>query len=109
MIQKYRKQSAEWMGYKLIIREPSGPNRLEYENGEWIWEHDWRPNQDYNQIAMIEDKLYEEGRTVVQYNTKNLHSCLIEKWNGDELGYCVNKKDKRIAFMKAFMEYIKTK
>ncbi len=112
MIQEYRKQSAEWMGFKVDSQVEEGcfwfgkfPETLQM----------WHPDQSHDQMAMIEDKLIEKGWGISYvYCRVNLGNDFNE-WgvrffrnnkNSDVLGV---DKDKRIAFMKAWMEYIKTK
>jgi len=107
-IQQYRKDSAEWMEI--------GALESKYAEGLWYMEDgipiDWHPDKDYNQMAMMEDKLIEEGLgiQITYYHQMKKWGIQIYK-TGMSVGvgksYSGTDKDKRIAFMKAFMEYYK--
>ena len=115
LIQEYRKRSAEWIGLHIHSMSSIGGNlkwiKVEIDGKVY----DWQPDINYNQMAMIEDKLIKKGYEV-RYE---LHSgemvATIEKWGmsqtieHNEYFSESDDSDKRIAFMKAFMEYLKSK
>jgi len=116
MKQEYRKASAGALGFTQwgdprleIYREPLTDEEVVR------FHRPWQPDRDHNQMAMIEDKLIKKGYEV-RYE---LHSgemvATIEKWGmsqtieHNEYFSESDDSDKRIAFMKAFMEYLKSK
>ncbi len=103
MIQEYRKQSAEWMGMtnvKIVEDEVTEVDPFSL----------WQPDRDHNQIAMIEDKLKEQEHDLqATFQEKEWQYRIMYeegKFYHEREGY---DNDKRIAFMKAFMECLKQK
>ena len=88
-IQQYRQDSAKWMGLEYV--------------GQWKW----KPDQDHNQMAMMEDKLIEEGYTISIVrddggtNVTIFNDTLIEN---QAVETCSDER-KEIAFMRAWTEY----
>ena len=106
-IQQYKKQSAEWMGSetRIII----GALHL-FINDEWV---EWKPDLKENayQRELIEDRLVEKGCRILtdQYPPETIVFIYPDGIRGPE-DHCIGTRDKSksIAFMKAFMLYIKT-
>ena len=113
MKQEYRKQSAEWMGLKeekILTGQYAGLSWVRYPNGDNI-AGAWQPDIDHNQMAMMEDKLRDEniGIEMKSWGKDNpWHVMLWKEGYKYEIADATDK-DKRIAFMKAFVEYIKQK
>jgi len=106
-IQQYRKASAEWMGVKEHKIIGGGtfiqyPNKVTDLGG-------WHPDQDHNQMAMMIDKLRENGCQISFYCHKDIYMCRIthdpsmenetELWGNETM---------LIIFMKAWSKYYKS-
>ena len=94
-IEQYRKDSADWMGLEYV--------------GQWKW----KPDQDHNQMAMMEDKLIEEGcetycsihRTSLTKTVQYDYRIVNDKTDNRAIN--ISQESKCIAFMKAWSEYYK--
>ena len=100
-IQEYRKASAEALGYKTRNHYYSNESRATYhkypEPAPVCDVEDWQPNKKANQMLMVWE-LMKNNMT----GTSILYE-MIKEWL-----YAPNS-DIKLATMKAFMEYIKTK
>ncbi len=108
-IQEYRKVSVVKLGIKHhILSQFKSQIIIVKINGGWV---EWHPDIDLNQMGMIEDQLIEQGCTILtrrhkKYSRVSMHGCP----NPNKLGVvdCESEnKSKPIAFMKAFMKYVK--
>ncbi len=114
MIQEYRKQSAEWMGFRIVRVEVSvGLTTSYYYKGkkEICSVHEWNPDFKRNayQRELIEDKLIEDGVNVNILNDDEGRTVIFYEILRGEL-ICTQRetdKSKSIAFMKVFMEFLK--
>ena len=117
MIQEYRKASAEALGGEIYLEVPSQQKGYYMINGHIIF---WHPDTDLNQMGMIEDWLTkDQQRDVIQYTMWIRDGKVREEWYlkytcainerhyNDFLVHNESEESKSIAFMKAFMEYIK--
>ena len=105
-ITEYRKASAEALGLlESIFNDDDDlfdPFRL------------WHPDKDLNQMGMVEDWLIEQHLDVkLEFEQDNglwlAEICKVLSDGVMEI-YCIHEdQSKPIAFMKAFMEYIKSK
>jgi len=112
-IQAYHKASAEALELQV---ETFGKEGIFYFPETFSPLTRWEPDIDHNQMAMIENKLIEKGyfieTNIGKHSGTVLCNTAIFKVDWDDKGqehYHFTDKDKRIAFMRVFMEYIKTK
>ncbi len=123
MIQEYRKASAEALGLKTELVKVTFKTEkvlmVVNKHGDHVWE--WHPDTDLNQMGMIEDWLTkDQQRDMIQYTMwiwdgkvreewYLKYTCAInERYHNDFLVHSESQHSKPIAFMKAFMEYIKS-
>ena len=124
MIQEYRKASAEILGLTHLRKTTSGDDVYMAKNSSDSFY--WHPDTDLNQMGMIEDLLIEQGYDIIMHYSwwnvpkgKILSECtendLNKFWIVKFQKHTIKKsartaedKSKPIAFMKAFMEYIKS-
>lgn len=113
-ILEYRKASAEVLGFDFYKNPKlSEPFFVLIDNGEETSSPvTWQPDTDLNQMGMIEDWLIEQGCSfIIESPYKQRKEWYIKIYGYKSAIPQGVKKDKSkpIAFMKAFMEYIKTK
>ncbi len=106
-IQEYRKASAEKLGLKEWAKDSLMV---------WIVKDVkytlWHPDKDANQREMIEDWLIEQGYFITMHRSQAIKKTWAIAIGKDETlnhFYKGEDKSKSVAFMKAFMEYIKQK
>ena len=109
-ITEYRKASAEALGFTKI--NVYAVDQVEAMNG--FVRLIWHPDKDLNQMGMVEDWLIEQHLDVkLEFEQDNglwlAEICKVLSDGVMEI-YCIHEdQSKPIAFMKAFMEYIKSK
>ncbi len=108
MIQEYRKQSAEWLGKTLTEGIDNSKIWILDENllPEHRWRLEWHPDKDANQREMIEDRLDRQG-CILYYDNEDFHTWTIVPMITGGVKFICYDKSKSIAFMKAFMEFLK--
>jgi hypothetical protein len=120
MIQEYRKKTAEVLGIEVHPYHHYYP-MMEPDNTGWMWFKNelgkialWQPDKDLNQMLMIWYWLAKEKQVEIMADLEYYDG---EMCYGCELAWHSPRKAKElrqhgdsmaIAFMKAFMEYIKT-
>jgi hypothetical protein len=107
LIQEYRIKSAEMLGFKFIEREPFGPDRIDKEDGEWMWFHNWFPDQNADQMLMVWEYLSKQGYRI-HISTGPAIDMLELYYDRYKIFEEIDWNSIFDATMKAFMEYVKS-
>jgi len=97
---EYRKATAEALGLKKVIFE---------DDDRFDTFRLWHPDTDHDQMAMVEDWLWDKGFTIGLIRNQLIQETQAYIAKGASKFYEGFDESKSIAFMKAFMSYYKTK
>jgi len=97
---EYRKATAEALGLKKVIFE---------DDDRFDTFRLWHPDTDHDQMAMVEDWLWDKGFTIGLIRNQLIQETQAYIAKGASKFYEGFDESKSIAFRKAFMKYYKTK